>query len=81
MKSSFSKSEEWSVTEYGCAKWSKEMTEEIKDGDAKLRSNLDLFLQSLVLKEKDFSPGCVWFKRSMSDSLAISFVRIALLCL
>ena len=71
MKSSFSRSEEWSVTEYACAKWSKEMTEDIKEGDAKLRSNLDLFLQSLVLKVNDFSPGCVWLKRSMSDSLAI----------
>ena len=81
MKSSFSSNEEWSVTEYGCAMWSMEMTDYIRKGEARLRSSLDLFLQSLVLKVKDFSAGCVWLKRSMSDSLAISFVRTDLLCL
>ena len=57
VKSSFSKSEEWSVTVYGWARWSMEVTEAIKEGDIKLRSSLDLFLQSFVLKVKDFSPG------------------------
>ena len=61
------------MIEYGCARRSMETMDDIREGEARLRSNLDLFLQSLVLYVKDFSPGCVCVKMSTSDSLSIDF--------
>ena len=45
--------------------------DDIREGEARLRSNLDLFLQSLVLYVKDFSPGCVCVKMSMSHGVIL----------
>ena len=63
VKSNFRRSEEWSVMEYGWARWSMDTI--------RPRSNLDLFLQSFVRNVNDFSPGCECVKISMSDSLSI----------
>ena len=57
VKSSFRSNEEWSVIEYGSARWSMDTIDDIRDGDARLRSNLELFLQSFVRNVYDFSPG------------------------
>ena len=73
VKSSFRSSEEWSVIEYGWARWSMDTIDDIRDGEARPRSNLDLFLQSFVQNVYDFSPGCECVKISMSDSLSIEF--------
>ena len=51
VKSSFRKSDEWSVIEYGWARWSMYTIDDvISDGDARPRYSLALFLQSLVRK-------------------------------
>ena len=67
------------MIEYGCARLSMEKKDDSREGEARLRSNLDLFLHNMYVK--DFSPGCVCLKMSMSDLLSIAFFTTALLCL
>ena len=69
------------MIEYGWARWSMDTIDDIREGEARPKSNPNLFLQSFVRNVNDLSPGCECVKISMSDSLSIELFIIVLLCL